>query len=289
MREDNRTTFLIEQLQPTWLSNTKQRAFYNHLVGFITYVLTIFIIGLLLGMFSSVIQVIFLGSLLGSVTYLVVLNRSSKKDIQPVEVLRWSWAKFRRGLRTVLAWSLFVGGTVGTLNGIANGYINGIGLGMTYVVAAVTLGSIYKGIVADEHTSKNRPNEGVIRSAKNAVIGGGICVIGYGIPYGLIASLDAGLVRGLLSGAINGLVVGALAWLVAYGGLAVIQHIALRLVLKFTGAVPLHYARFLDHAAERILLRKVGGGYIFVHRMLLEYFAGLETEPQRKAESEAAQ
>ena len=27
---------------------------------------------------------------------------------------------------------------------------------------------------------------------------------------------------------------------------------------------------------ERILLRKVGGGYIFVHRMLLEYFAELE-------------
>jgi len=33
------------------------------------------------------------------------------------------------------------------------------------------------------------------------------------------------------------------------------------------------YAKFLDYAAERILLRKVGGGYIFIHRMLLEYFA----------------
>jgi len=29
----------------------------------------------------------------------------------------------------------------------------------------------------------------------------------------------------------------------------------------------------LDYAAERILLRKVGGGYIFTHRMLMEYFA----------------
>jgi hypothetical protein len=27
---------------------------------------------------------------------------------------------------------------------------------------------------------------------------------------------------------------------------------------------------------DRILLRKVGGGYIFIHRYLLEYFAGLE-------------
>jgi len=33
---------------------------------------------------------------------------------------------------------------------------------------------------------------------------------------------------------------------------------------------------FLDEAAERLLLRKVGGGYIFVHRLLLDYFASLE-------------
>jgi hypothetical protein len=31
--------------------------------------------------------------------------------------------------------------------------------------------------------------------------------------------------------------------------------------------------KFLDHCARLILLKKVGGGYIFIHRMLLEYFA----------------
>ncbi|HYU75307.1 MAG TPA: hypothetical protein VEL31_21780 [Ktedonobacteraceae bacterium] len=29
-------------------------------------------------------------------------------------------------------------------------------------------------------------------------------------------------------------------------------------------------------ATERILLRKVGGGYIFIHRLLLDYFASLD-------------
>jgi len=38
-----------------------------------------------------------------------------------------------------------------------------------------------------------------------------------------------------------------------------------------------HDALF-DPAADRIFLRKVGGGYIFIHRMLMEYFAALETE-----------
>jgi hypothetical protein len=44
-------------------------------------------------------------------------------------------------------------------------------------------------------------------------------------------------------------------------------------VLTFVGW---KYAPFLDFAADRILLRKVGGGYIFIHRLLMEYFAELE-------------
>jgi hypothetical protein len=39
----------------------------------------------------------------------------------------------------------------------------------------------------------------------------------------------------------------------------------------------------LDYAAERIFLRKVGGGYIFIHRMLMEYFAALEAEPSAES------
>lgn len=39
---------------------------------------------------------------------------------------------------------------------------------------------------------------------------------------------------------------------------------------------------FLDLAAERLILQKVGGGYRFVHRLLQEYLASLyvEEEPQ---------
>lgn len=44
-----------------------------------------------------------------------------------------------------------------------------------------------------------------------------------------------------------------------------------------TGSLPWNLIAFLDEAADRLLLRKVGGGYIFVHRLLLEYFASLDT------------
>jgi hypothetical protein len=78
---------------------------------------------------------------------------------------------------------------------------------------------------------------------------------------------------GLTDAAIPALAVG-----LACGGAAFVQHFVLRCLLWYAGCIPFNYARFLDYAAERILLRKVGGGYIFIHRLLLEYFAGVQAE-----------
>jgi hypothetical protein len=70
-----------------------------------------------------------------------------------------------------------------------------------------------------------------------------------------------------------------------YGGSACIQHFTLRLMLYRNGSIPLNYVRFLDYCAERIFLRKVGGGYIFVHRLLMEHFAALTPAPLPSAPS----
>jgi hypothetical protein len=61
-------------------------------------------------------------------------------------------------------------------------------------------------------------------------------------------------------------------WLLA-GGKACIRHFMLRLILFKQGYVPWNYARFLDYATKRLFMQKVGGGYIFIHRMLMEHFA----------------
>jgi hypothetical protein len=55
----------------------------------------------------------------------------------------------------------------------------------------------------------------------------------------------------------------------------VIKHYAVRLILWRNGYMPLNLVAFLDHCARLILLKKVGGGYIFINRMLLEYFADI--------------
>jgi hypothetical protein len=59
------------------------------------------------------------------------------------------------------------------------------------------------------------------------------------------------------------------------GGKAALQHLILRYLLVRNDAAPWRYVEFLAEATDRLLLRKVGGGYVFVHRLLLDYFADL--------------
>ena len=62
-----------------------------------------------------------------------------------------------------------------------------------------------------------------------------------------------------------------------YGGVDVLLHYCLRVQLSLTRRAPLNLVRFLDYAARDLnFLQKVGGGYIFIHRMLLEYFAEMQ-------------
>lgn len=78
---------------------------------------------------------------------------------------------------------------------------------------------------------------------------------------------------GLTNAAIPALAIG-----LTCGGAAFAQHFVLRGLLWRAGDIAFNYVRFLDYAAERILLRKVGGGYMFIHRLLLEHFADLPAE-----------
>jgi eukaryotic-like serine/threonine-protein kinase len=120
------------------------------------------------------------------------------------------------------------------------------------------------------------PNQGVRRSARSALLSGLAAGLAGGLVVGLIFGPAAGP-PGVVFGLVCGLLFGLIAAL-AFGGYAYLSHLALRLVLWRHRAMPLNYVSFLDYCTERIFLRKVGGGYIFVHRLLLEYFASLEPD-----------
>jgi eukaryotic-like serine/threonine-protein kinase len=58
-----------------------------------------------------------------------------------------------------------------------------------------------------------------------------------------------------------------------------VRHYILRFWLWRAGctSAPWRYVAFLDNAVEQLILRKVGGGYIFRHGLLQDYFASYDT------------
>jgi hypothetical protein len=99
----------------------------------------------------------------------------------------------------------------------------------------------------------------------------------------LVGGLDVGLVLGLFGGLFGGLGVG-----LDKGGAFVVQHFVLRFLLWKYNHAPLDYVRFLDSAKDLIFLRRLGGGYIFIHRLLLEYFAALSEDDIQRLSAEKA-
>jgi hypothetical protein len=148
-----------------------------------------------------------------------------------------------------------------------------------------TLLSIFSGLVQGGVSLKTFPNQGIRLSLKHAVLIG----IGFGLIVSIIFTImtyislgDAGRID--YNDIYVVVALGGMATLIAgawYGGLDIIQHYSLRLVLGLNGSIPWNYERFLDYAANRIFLRRVGGGYIFVHRLLMEHFAEMYSEDEK--------
>jgi hypothetical protein len=151
------------------------------------------------------------------------------------------------------------GPSIVPIGGLIGGLIRGL------------VGGFMDRVKADEASS----NQGIKLSRNNslAVFLVSWLTVGliFGPPIGLIFGPVGGLI-GLIAGLFGGL---------NRGGSAVIKHYALRLTLWRNEYMPLNLVALLDHCARLILLKKVGGGYIFIHRMLLEYFAGLTPQSKR--------
>ena len=62
------------------------------------------------------------------------------------------------------------------------------------------------------------------------------------------------------------------------GGREALKFDVLRFLLWREGAVPWRYFRFLQEAADLLLLEQVGGAVEFQHRLLRNYFAELAPE-----------
>jgi hypothetical protein len=243
------------------------------------------------------------------------LGVGSLNRITLVETMSWKWNQFWQ--RTIpgsivgLIGGLFLGLFLGLVAGPSWGLfqteqpelrtrlIFGLIVGLIFGLILGPIGGLASGLVggfADRvKVGKVVPNEGITLSRKNALaaflvtwltiglIGG---LLG-GLLFGLVGGLSSGLLRGLIFGLSSGLCFGLVVGL-NRGGSAVIKHYALRVTLWLNGYTPFKFIKFLDHCDRLIFLKKVGGGHMFIHRMLLEYFSELTPQSSKAEDGQKA-
>ncbi len=159
-----------------------------------------------------------------------------------------------------------------------------VSFGLIGLIIGLISGVIYGLISPDINKTKTVPNQGIWQALSNAkslfLVGGGI-IFGILFLYGSITRLQSHskflTFRDDLEGALlGGIIAGIFCGLIA--GVACIQHTVLRIILHQKGYIPWNYADFLDWASDHLFLRKVGGGYVFIHRLLMEHFLKLKSE-----------
>jgi hypothetical protein len=227
---------------------------------------------------------VFFGSAVGIVSIAI--------EVKPVEKMVFHWtdlssrksAALRSGLIAWLPFGLFYGLFFVYNNGLYSGLFAGLAGGLS-VGLLVGLVRLFTSEAMAE--TRSTPNQGTHRSLRLALISGLISGLISTSILELIDVLRYGPLIKQVEVARGALGIGLLAGLFC-GGAFSIKHYVLHLLLWLNGSAPLNYVAFLNQAKELLFLRQVGGGYIFTHRLLREYFASLsqaekEAEPRAKA------
>jgi NACHT domain len=215
-------------------------------------------------------------------------------------------------LNVLLTYILRLGLSLGLSLELSIGLSAGLSVGLSVGLIYWILLGLFQGISQEQIEDRFRhvPNQGIRRSFRNSMLLGiisagvamvidigsfGLRDIGTALTVGLAAWMSYGQGRGLSYwinfGLSDGLAswvgegpanwlrgglplaicTGLIVWIVT-GGLATLRHYTIRLLLWHSHLFPWRAFHFLDDATTRILLRHVGGGYSFVHRLILESF-----------------
>jgi serine/threonine protein kinase len=177
----------------------------------------------------------------------------SRGDIRLIDRLRFS---FRKALRAAVF-------------GVAAGVIAALVVAddatamMVVILYLTSLWFLFGGLRGRQVSTGARPYVGVAHSLSWSVVLGLLA-----IP---LTALPTAMTYGWFYGFCAGLTTGAVLWL-WYGGMALVQYAVLRWMLSLQGA-RFFRTKYLEAAADRALLHRLGSGYLFVHPMLRESFS----------------
>ena len=235
------------------------------------------------------------------------------------ERIHWTWRGFLRpmhlrtslivaggsflffGLCFGLSKALISGLSEALISGLSSGLNSGLNIGLNYWI----LLGLYQGMRQEhlEDQDRHQFNQGIHRSLRNGLLIGLMSIFLISVINGLSTVLSNAVGFGLstvLSGAVSGtasdywlsyglsvglsvglslLVPGVVVMWSLSGGLTILRHYVIRWLLARHRTFPFRAQAFLDDATTHILLRRVGGGYSFIHRRLQDYFADAAMPP----------
>lgn len=273
----------------TWLTTGVRRPWLRAgAAGLVTWLIG----GLVCGLFTDLILGPILALVIGLGIIVGAMVASPVSVIQLRERVR-PWLPSRQRIIQYIkrgaVYGLMIGALVGVLIVVLNiGSIEGLrdiprgllrqvlilGLvwGLIVELAVALVGGILAFLDTPPVDERLIPGEGVRASMRNALLMTALAALFVSLPTWFIDQrLHAELL--LLTLVLINVLPPTFIW---FGGLAACQHWALRFILHRRSWLPWRLVPWLDEMVARGLLRRVGGGYIFIHRMLLEYFADLE-------------
>jgi serine/threonine protein kinase len=268
MQRHHQSVFYLEWMQPDWLVRPIERWAIS--VG--SVLLCGGLVGLVVGYCASRGSghaLSFPISLtLGLAGGLVFGLLGHGDQVRPIVRLGWSWAALRDGLGRKLVLAIGAGALLCVGIALVFDVAVGIAVGLATSVAFGYFGGLDLELSRNDPGRLTVPNQGIRQSLRNVLLGA---------TTGAVSGTVLGAVAGGTAGALFGASVFALVIALLVGGHPCLQHFILRLLLWRNRFAPLSYVDFLEYAVERIFLRRVGGGYAFVHRALLDYFAATYT------------
>lgn len=140
-------------------------------------------------------------------------------------------------------------------------------------------------IITENVINEPQPNRGIYNSLRNSLRMSFVIMLIAFLSAGLamwliseVLSIPGGVLVSIVISVIFGLAIG----LGDYGGFTLIQHYILRWLLTWQEIFPFprdkSFIAFMDVMKDRIFLRRAGGGWVFIHRTLLDYFASLHPD-----------
>ena len=246
------------------------------------------------GLAGTLMLGLFLGLIFGPIYGLAAgLLDVGADRLAHFRVIRWSpRAAVRsagRGVVAGLVTAWFMRLAISALTALVSGE-SGLRVGfdsleLMYGVLGGVFGGLLGGITYGPIQTRSAPNQGIRQAARRALLMGSVSALFFGLLIGPNAAQFGWERAGLLGAIMMGVFVavgvglaGGIASGMAHGGEAWVSHVMLRLLLWRAGLLPLRSIRFLEHATDRVLLRRVGGGYMFVHGLLQDHVAAHERE-----------